>query len=54
MGPRFLKIYLQLTKLSSGVLIRVFVPKCKGLMPLMKLPSRRIISSPENDFKKVV
>jgi hypothetical protein len=44
--PRFFKKYFQLKKLPAGDQIHVLVLGCKGLT---KLPSRRVISSPEEE-----
>jgi hypothetical protein len=44
--PRFLNKYVQLKKLPAGVKIYVLVQGYKGLT---KLPSRRVILSPEEE-----
>jgi hypothetical protein len=49
--PRFFTKYSQLKKLPAGVQMHVLVQEYKGLT---KLPSRRVISSLEEQQKKIV
>jgi hypothetical protein len=46
--PRFFTKYFQLKILPAGVQIHVLVQGYKGLT---KVPSRRVISSPEEEYK---
>jgi hypothetical protein len=46
--PRFFTKYFQLKKLPARVQIHVLVQGFKGLT---KLPSKRVISSPEEEYK---